>query len=416
METTKPFTITKQQVMLAYTLVKANDGASGVDRITLDEFSKDLKKNLYKIWNRLSSGSYFPPPVKQVAIPKKSGGERKLGIPTVADRIAQMVVKLELEPQLEPHFLGDSYGYRPNKSALQAVEITRKRCWRNNWVLEFDIKGLFDNIPHDLLMKALEKHTTNKWIKLYVKRWLEAQVMLRDGAKEDRNKGTPQGGVISPLLSNLFMHYAFDLWISREYPNNKWCRYADDGLIHCCSEKQALEILAKLRNRMLVCGIELHPEKTKIVLCKDANRRKKYENTQFEFLGFTFRSRMYNKSGSKDMFCSFAPAVSKSSLQAMKGKIKRMYLENRTELTIEDIANRWNNLIRGWINYFCEFGRIEMYKLWRYINLKLVRWMMNKYKQYKGRKIAAAKAVQQIAKTNPSLFVHWKLGMVGSFA
>lgn len=224
MKETTPFTISKQLVMQAYKRVKANAGAAGIDQQSLECFGKGLKNNLYKLWNRMSSGSYFPPPVKAVAIPKKTGGERILGVPTVADRIAQKVVKLTLEPEMDKHFHPDSYGYRPNKSALDAVGVTRQRCWQYDWVVEFDIKGLFDNIPHDLLMKAVRKHTDCKWSLLYIERWLKAPMQMPEGQATERTQGTPQGGVISPLLSHLFLHYVFDVWMSKRHSTLSWCR------------------------------------------------------------------------------------------------------------------------------------------------------------------------------------------------
>ena len=233
MKTTKSYDISKHDVVRAWKLVKANKGAAGVDGETIEQFESNLKGNLYKLWNRMSSGSYFPPAVKTVAIPKKSGGERKLGIPTVSDRVAQMVVKLHFEPLVEPYFHMDSYGYRPNKSAHQALAVTRKRCWRYNWVLEFDIKGLFDNIDHDLLMKAVRKHTDNRWQLLYIERWLTGPIQAEDGTVSNRTRGVPQGGVVSPVLSNLFMHYVFHMWMERSFPGTPFCRYADDGLAHC---------------------------------------------------------------------------------------------------------------------------------------------------------------------------------------
>jgi len=264
----KPFVISKHRVVEAFRLVKANAGSAGVDKQSIAAFEENLKDNLYKLWNRMSSGSYMPPPVRAVPIPKKTGGERVLGVPTVSDRIAQMVVKLEFEPAVEPHFLPDSYGYRPGKSALDAIGVTRKRCWDNDWVIEFDIKGLFDNIPHDLLIKAVEKHTDSAWIRLYVKRWLKAPMQMPDGTQMPRDKGTPQGGVISPILANLFLHYVFDRWLARHHPGVVWCRYADDGLIHCKSEAQAVALLQALRQRFEQCGLELHPVKTKIVIAR----------------------------------------------------------------------------------------------------------------------------------------------------
>ena len=246
MSQAKPYVISKWQVWRAFELVKANAGAAGIDKQTIADYEENLQDNLYKLWNRLSSGCYFPPAVKAVAIPKKTGGERILGIPTVSDRVAQMVVKLEFEPEVEPHFLPDSYGYRPCKSALDAIGVTRERCWRYDWVLEFDIKGLFDNIPHDLLLKAVYKHTESAWIRLYIERWLTAPIQMPNGEQISRDKGTPQGGVISPILANLFLHYVFDKWVQKHYPMILWCRYADDGLVHCRSETEAKYMLAVL--------------------------------------------------------------------------------------------------------------------------------------------------------------------------
>lgn len=280
MNSTKPFGIAKHVVLEAYKAVKANQGSSGIDGVTIDMFEKDLKNNLYRIWNKMSSGSYFPPSVKAVPIPKKSGGTRVLGIPTVADRIAQMVVKILLEPILEPIFDDDSYGYRPRRSAHQAIAITRQRCWKYDWVVEFDVKGLFDNISHSLLMKALEKHCKESWILLYVQRWLTAPLETKEGIQTARRKGTPQGGVISPLLANLFLHYALDAWMKRELPDVPFCRYADDGLLHCKSKRQAEFVLRKLTSRLVECELELHPDKTKIIYCKDKNRQENHEEIQ----------------------------------------------------------------------------------------------------------------------------------------
>ena len=291
---TKSYIIPKKLVMLAYKLVKANKGSACVDQQSLEDFEGNLKDNLYKIWNRMSSGSYFSPAVKAVPIAKKAGGTRILGVPTVGDRIAQMVVKLEFEPKVEPCFLPDSYGYRPNKSALDAVGITRQRCWKYDWVLEFDIKGLFDNIPHELLMKAVRKHTNCKWAILYIERWLKAAMLMPDGEIKGRNLGTPQGGVISPVLSNLFLHYVYDLWMKKNHPEKPWCRYADDGLVHCKTEWEASQLLEELRKRFAKCGLELHPDKTKIIYCRDGSRKGKYPNkfrrvdSQFDHLAASY--------------------------------------------------------------------------------------------------------------------------------
>src|SRR5215210_4116284 len=305
---TKPFDIPKLWVAKAFQAVKANGGAAGVDGVSLEVFERSLEDNLYKLWNRMASGSYVPPPVKAVIIPKKDGGERGLGVPTVADRVAQMVVKMAFEPNVEPVFLADSYGDRPGKSALDAVRVTRERCWRYDWVLEFDIKGLFDNIDHELLLRAVNKHTECKWVRLYIARWLKAPLQRADGTIVDRTQGTPQGGVCSPVLANLFMHYAFDAWMQRNYREVPWCRYADDGLIHCKTEAQAQALKAELAVRLAECGLELHPAKTRIVYCKDGSRKGQYPNTQFDFLGYTFRARVVKNRKRNSLFVNFTPA------------------------------------------------------------------------------------------------------------
>lgn len=322
MNKVKSYEISKHTVLHAYRSIKANAGAAGVDGETIAAFEKDLKGNLYKIWNRLSSGSYFPPPVKAVPIPKKQGGERILGVPTVTDRIAQAVVKIYLEPHLEEIFYKDSYGYRPNRSAHHALERVRQRCWKYDWVLEFDIKGLFDNIDHALLMKALKKHSTEAWIPLYVERWLKAP-MMREGTLLERTKGTPQGGVIGPLLANLFLHYAFDLWIRRTFPQVEFCRYADDGLIHCKSEAQARYIKEELTKRFKECKLELNKNKTRIVYCKDKMRTENYPVISFDFLGYTFRPRLSHSASKGEFFVNFSPAVSRASIKAMNQEMKR---------------------------------------------------------------------------------------------
>lgn len=413
---TKPFIISKHLVVEAYKLVKANAGGVGVDRQSLEDFDLDLKDNLYRIWNRLSSGSYFPPPVKAVPIPKKQGGERILGVPTVSDRIAQMVIKLMVEPTVEPYFLPDSYGYRPNKSALEAVGVTRQRCWEYNWILEYDIKGLFDNIDHGLLMKAVMKHTDNKCIILYIERWLKAPLQLPDGALVERTKGTPQGGVISPVLSNLFLHYVFDMWMKRQHPTVPWSRYADDGLLHCRTEQEAQQLLVELKQRFEECNLEPHPTKTKIVYCKDENRKGKYPQTDFDFLGYTFRQRRVKNSKQNKMFVSFTPAVSKTAQKSMRAKTRTRGFRNRTDLSLNEIASMYNPVLRGWIEYYGRYCRSELCSVLRHFNKTLVAWAKAKYKKFQGHKIRAAIFMQDIAKREPQLFIHWKLGMVGSFA
>ncbi len=411
---TKPFAIPKQLFVDAFEHVKANAGAAGVDRQSLEEFEQNLKDNTYKLWNRMSSGSYFPPPVMAVPIPKKSGGFRILGIPTVTDRIAQQVVRSMFEPEVEKYFLPDSYGYRPNKSALDAIGITRQRCWRYDWVLEYDIKGLFDNIPHDLLMKAVHKHTECKWVVLYIERWLKAPLQINKDELVARDRGTPQGGVISPVLSNLFLHYAFDLWMQRQHPDKLWCRYADDGLIHCETEEQAQQLLNELRLRFSECGLELHPDKTRIVCCKDGSRKEKHAKTSFDFLGYTFRGRRAKR---KDgiVFRNFTPAVSRTSLKAMRKKTRKLNWRNRTELSLEEIAEKYNPVLQGWLNYYGAYYRSAIYPVWDHFNMTLVAWAMKKYKNLRVHKKAAIKFIKDIARKEPRLFVHWRQGVTLTF-
>ncbi len=416
MSETKPFTISKHLVMQAFKLIKANAGAAGVDYQSLADFEKDLKNNLYKLWNRLSSGSYFPPPVKAVPIPKKSGGERILGVPTVGDRIAQMVVKLMFEPCVEPYFLPDSYGYRPNKSALDAVGVTRQRCWRYDWLLEYDIRGLFDNLDHELLMKAVKKHTDNKWIILYIERWLKASMQMPDGSLRQRNKGVPQGSCIGPVLSNLFMHYVFDAWMKRSHATTPWCRYADDGLAHCRTEQQAKQLLLELEQRFKECGLELHPDKTKIVYCKDEKRRKKYSKIEFDFLGYTFCQRSVKNNKQNSMFVSFTPAVSKVALKSMRAETRRRNFRNRTDIDLKEIAKIYNPVLRGWIEYYGKYYRSSLYPVFWHFNKTLVMWVMRKYKRFKGHKTRASNFLEKLSEKEPQLFAHWKIGMVGSFA
>jgi RNA-directed DNA polymerase len=414
--TDKPFNITKKQVYEAYKAVKSNGGAAGVDGQSIEQFDADLRNNLYKLWNRMSSGSYLPPPVRAVPIPKKSGGQRILGVPTVADRVAQMVVKQLIEPDLDSVFLADSYGYRPGKSALDAIGVTRERCWRYDWVLEFDIKGLFDNIDHDLLLRAVRKHVTCKWALLYIERWLTAPMELEDGTLAERKRGTPQGGVVSPILSNLFMHYAFDLWMARTHPDLPWCRYADDGLVHCRTEQEAQAVKAAHQARLAECQLEMHPTKTKIVYCKDGKRRDKYPNTKFDFLGYCFRPRLVRRARDGMLFWGFNPAVSPSALKGMRVTIRDLDLLRQTQLSVEEIARQINPLLRGWIGYYGRYAPSALAPLLRYVNLRLVAWAMRKFKSFRSHRIRASQFMQRLARDCAKLFVHWRTGMTGTFA
>ena len=384
--TDKPFMIEKWRVYEAYKAVKSSKGAAGVDGQTIEQFEASLKGNLYKIWNRMCSGTYFPPPVRAVSIPNKSGGERILVVPTVSDRIAQMVVKQLIEPDLDPIFLPDSYGYRPRKSALDAVGVTRERCWKYDWVLEFDIKGLFDNIDHELLLSAVRKHVKCKWALLYIERWLTAPMSSATEQRE-RTRGTPQGGVISPILSNLFLHYTFDLWMRRTYPDLPWCRYADDGLVHCRTEQEAEAVKAELQARLEECHLQMHPTKTKIVYCRDGRRRASYPNVKFDFLGYEFRPRRVRNPQNGRTFCGFTPAVSPSALKAMRETIRDLNIRQQTQLALADVANRLNPLLRGWIEYYGRYTPSALSPMLRYVNQTLLRWAMRKFKRFKAHKI-----------------------------
>lgn len=406
MKPAKPFEISKRSVWEAYKLVKANRGGPGVDGQTIERFEADLANNLYRIWNRMSSGTYFPPPVKRVEIPKKQGGVRVLGVPTIADRVAQMVVKLHVEPELDLAFDADSYGYRPGKSAKQAVAVTRQRCWRYDWVVEFDVKGAFDNIDHELLMKAVRKHVKSKWIILYIERWLTASVQSVDGELCSRSIGTPQGGVISPLLMNLFMHYCFDAWMRRKHPACPFARYADDAVVHCRNREEAERLLAGIGERLAECRLEMHPDKSKIVYCKDSNRSESYAEIQFTFLGFAFRPRQaMSRKGVR--FTSFVPAVSPDAAKRMRSAIKSWNLQRQTQATIEELSEFCNPILRGWWNYYGGFYPTEMRKVYELVDLKLARWARRKYKNLARHKRKSVYWLGRVAQRTPELFIHW---------
>jgi RNA-directed DNA polymerase len=412
MNEAKPFCISKKEVWKAYERVKANKGAAGVDEQSIEDFEKNLKDNLYKIWNRMSSGSYFPPPVRTVKIPKRNGGERKLGIPTVADRIAQQVVKARLEPAVEPLFHTDSYGYRPGKSALDAVGQARKRCWRYDWVIDLDIRGFFDNLDQGLLMRAVKKHAQDQWVVLYIERWLKAPVQEEDGRLTSREKGTPQGGVISPLLANLFLHYALDRWLSVNYPQVPFERYADDVIVHCRTEKQAQEIRQAIAERLRGCGLELHPEKTKIVYCKDEDRKGKYQNEKFDFLGFTFRPRG-SKSRYGKLFINFSPAISNQAAKAIRDTFRSWRLPQRSDKAIEDLSRMFNPIIRGWLQYYGRYYRTALLPTWRGLDRDLALWAKRKYKKLRYHHRRARHWITRLSRREPELFAHWQMGARG---
>jgi RNA-directed DNA polymerase len=407
---TKPFCIPKALVWEAWQRVKANKGAAGIDGQTIKMFESDLSMNLYRIWNRMSSGSYFPPAVKAVPIPKKSGGERMLGVPTVGDRIAQTAVTLVLEPILEPVFHEDSYGYRRGKSAHDALAVTRKRCWERNWVLEYDIRGLFDNINHELLLKALRHHCDERWVLLLVQRWLTAPMQGVGRCEDRRTVGTPQGGPLSPVLANLFLHYALDHWLATHHSSIPFCRYADDGILHCRTEAEAIQMREHLSARLQDCGLELHPDKTRIVYCKDANRTGAAENIQFDFLGYTFRPRPV-RSRKGVIFTGFGPAMSRNAATSIRQTIRRWRPSHWSDVPLEELSRWYSPAIRGWMNYYCCFQRSTFKVIADHLDDVLVRWAMRKYKRLRGHKTRAREWLTAKRRQQPSLFPHWCLAL-----
>jgi RNA-directed DNA polymerase len=407
----KPFCISKWAVLSAWEKVRANKGGAGVDDVSIETFEQKLKNNLYRIWNRMSSRSYLPPPVRRVMIPKADGKQRPLGIPTVGDRVAQMVVKMELEPEVEHRFHPDSYGYRPKKSALDAVGACRQRCWRYDWIVDLDIKGFFDNIDHSLMMHAVRKHTDCPWMLLYIERWLKAPAEAEDGTPIARDRGTPQGGVISPLLANIFLHHVFDMWMSLEFPGCPFERYADDVVIHCRSKEQALEVKAAVEARLRRCKLEAHPEKTRIVYCRDSSRRQKHEHIQFNFLGYGFRPREA-KSRRGKVFTSFLPAISMKAKAAIMAEVRDWHIHRMSHVELDDLARMVNAKIRGWVHYYGRYYPTALWRTFQGLNRRLVRWTRGKYKRYRISERRATHWLRQVARQRSGLFAHWQLGIV----
>jgi len=402
----KPFCISKRDVWNAYARVKANHGAAGVDGQSIARFEEDVANNLYRLWNRLCSGSYFPQPVRRVDIPKRDGQRRPLGIPTVSDRIAQTVVQRYLEAIVEPRFHNDSYGYRPGRSAHQALSVARQRCWRYDWVLDLDIKSFFETIDWELLLRVVRRHTECKWVLLYIERWLKAPVCMPDGTCVERSQGTPQGAVISPLLANLFLHYAFDRWMAEEHADIPFERYADDIICHCRSEAQAQILRDALGQRLRQWHLELHPQKTKIVYCKDANRRGRYPEQRFDFLGYTFRPRS-SKTRTGQLFVSFAPAVSEKAATAMRHRIRRWQLHHRNDLEFDDLARWTRPMVMGWVRYYGRFHASALRRALRTLDVFLVRWAQRKYTRLRAHKGRAWQWLWRIFARQPDLFAHW---------
>ncbi len=395
----------------AYKKVRANKGSAGIDTISMDEYDAERSKYLYKLWNRMASGSYFPPPVKEAEIEKKGGGVRKLGIPTINDRVGQMVIKDYIEPRLEKIFSPNSYGYRPKKNAHQALASVRKNCRKYDWIIDIDIKGFFDNIDHKKLMQAANKHVSEKWVCMYIRRWLNAPMLTTSGELiEKHGKGTPQGGVISPLLANLFLHYALDQWLEQTAQTIKFTRYADDVILHSGSKAQAEWLLKKIRDRLEVCGLELHPNKTKLVYCKDYRRRMKYPNVKFDFLGYTFQPRTTKSKQTGKLFLGYDCAISIASRKRIADKLEELDIENLRFKSIVGIAQYLNPLIRGWVNYYGKFRGYELARVFMLLHNRLIRWARRRYKRYKTSIRKAFKWLDRVRKQYPNLFYHWQLG------
>ncbi len=405
----KSYKISKREVWEAWKEIKTNRGSGGVDGETIKTFETKLERNLYKLWNRMSSGSYLPKPVRQVSIPKSDGGQRLLGIPTIEDRIAQTVVKRQLEPILEKIFHKDSYGYRPGKSAHQALDITRQRCWKYNWVVDIDIRKFFDSIDHELMMKAVCHHTRERWVILYVERWLRAPVQKEDGTIEQRTKGTPQGGVISPLLANLYLHYVLDAWMQRKYPNVPFARYADDLVIHARTEAEGKSLMMAVNERFQECSLSLNTEKSKIVYCKDQRRTGNYDCTQFTFLGYLFRQRSL-KTRADEMLMGFNPAISPKAIKRIGTEMRRWTLHLRSDLSLEKIAAWVNSKVRGWIAYYTRYFKSVFSRLLYRLNFILIKWVARKHKDLRKRFDRAYAYLRGIARRQPNLFVHWQFG------
>lgn len=409
-EKPKSFGVSKGMVYSSYVKVCDKKGGAGIDKETIEMFNKDLSKNLYKIWNRMSSGSYFPPAVRTVLIPKKQGGTRPLGIPTVSDRIAQGVVKDYLEPILEPMFHVNSFGYRPGRSAHDALEQCQRNCIQYPWVIDMDIKGFFDNISHEWMMKMLAHHTKDKWVLLYIERWLKAGIEQADGSIATRTKGTPQGGVVSPLLANLYLHHGFDRWISKFFGSNPFERYADDIIVHCRSKEEGEHLLASIRERLKVFELELHPQKTKLVYCKNYQRKEDHEHTSFMFLSYSFQPRGMVAKGGNNKFMVFCGAISCKAKAFIRQRIREVFNPRNTQVSLEHVAVKLNPKIRGWLNYYSKFYPWVARSVFLYLNELIRRWVEEKYRIRSSR--AVGLKYQNLVQLNRGLFVHWQKGVI----
>jgi len=408
---TKSVPVSREMVWAAYKKVRSNHGGAGIDQVSMEEYDVNRSKYLYKLWNRMASGSYFPPPVKEVEIPKKDGKVRKLGVPTISDRVGQMVIKDYLEPRFEKIFSPHSYAYRPNKNAHQALTEVRANCRRTDWVIDLDIKGFFDNIDHIKLLKAIEKHVPEQWCVMYIKRWLQSPVQTKSGELiQKQGKGTPQGGVISPLLANLFLHYAMDKWLEQTHPTVKYVRYADDAILHCKSKVQADYVLDNLHRRMQSVGLELHPEKTKLVYCKDYRRQGKHKIVKFDFLGYSFQPRSTATGGKGNLFLGFDCAISIDSKKRIAQKMSELDIPHLTHKSIVGVAQYLEPYIRGWINYYGKFRRSMLNPIFQLLRRRIVQWVRRRYKRYKTSLNRAYEWLKRIRIQFPTLFYQWRLG------
>lgn len=408
---TKSLPITVEQVWAAYREVRKHGKSAGVDEVTLRDYETIKSDELYKVWNRMASGSYFPPPVRQVAIPKTDGKTRNLRIPTVSDRVAQTVVKNYLEPLLEPHFHKNSFGYRPHRSVHQAVQQAVEQSRKKEWVLDVDIEGFFDNLNHDLLMLALKEHTSEKWVMMYVERWLKAPIEHKDGKLEYPTKGSPQGGVISPLLSNLYLHYAFDKWMSIHHSGIVFERYADDIVVHCTSKQEAEQLLEAIRERLSQCGLRLHPAKTKIVYCKNTNRKGKHEQVSYDFLGVTFKPKKAKNRKTGEIFTDFGPArISQKSTKKIQETIRSKSLHRKVTVELSDLSRELAAHVRGWINHYGKINMRILQPVMSTLNAKLVKWAQNRHKRFNRSAWQARKWLKLVYRDYPNTFVHWQYG------
>lgn len=412
-EKTRTQPISKEQVWASWKHIKQGGKGMGIDQISIEMIEANPRKYLYPLWNRLSSGSYFPPAVREFAIPKGEGKERILGIPTILDRVAQDVIKQELERIVEPLFHASSFGYRPHKSAHQAIEQCAKYCWERWYVVDVDIKGFFDNINHEQMLTMLRKLTNEKYILLYCERWLKASIQANDGSQKMRTKGSPQGGVISPLLANIYLNEAFDIWISETQPLIVFERYADDIVIHTRSIEQSQFILDKLKVRLKQYGLELSESKTKIVYCYRTVRQFKERKdipVSFDFLGFTFKPRICLKEGGQK-FWGFRPAISMKSQKRILTVCNKLAFHNWVQLDIYQLAALLAPKIRGWINYFGIQRLGDMQFIFGRINRRIAKWLQKKFKINTIGK--AYVKMRRIFQSYPTMFLHWEYGFMG---